>query len=262
MVIYVDIIFLINLIYDYLILNSINVILKRFKTQKKLFYGSLIGSILSFNIFIPIFDNLIVIVLISILMVIISFGYKDFIYFKNNIIYFYMVSVIYGGFIYLINLKFNPLINENLYYERKIFINLIGLLIFAPIVYLLVSSMYKNIKNKKNLIYEVKLVIDKNFYEITGLYDTGNKIKDPYKKRPVILINKKILSCDIKNKSPIYVPCNLINGSVLIKCYKPKILIINNKQVKNCLIGVTDYDYSFDGVDAIISGYIGDEILC
>lgn len=262
MIIYVDIIFIINLIYDYLILNTVNVVLKRFKKQKNIFIGSLIGSILSFNIFFPKLNNIFIIILISILMVLVSFGFKDFIYFKNNIIYFYMISVVYGGFIYLINLKFNPFFNEKIYYEKKILINFIGLLILSPIVYFLIIESYKNLKNKNGLLYQVKVVLNKKLYEITGLYDTGNKVKDPYKNRPVILINKKILSCDINNKSPIYVPCNLINGEVLIRCYKPKVLIINNKVVNNCLIGVTDYDYSFDGVDAIISGYIGDEILC
>lgn len=262
MVIYVDIIFLINLIYDFLILNTVNIVLRRFKRQRRILLGSLVGSILSFNVFLPSLNNIFIIIVISILMVMVAFGYKDFIYFKNNIIYFYMISIIYGGFIYFINLKFNYINNPNLYYERKILINFIGLLIISPIVYFLWLYTFKNIKQKSNNIYQIKLSFGNYLHEISGLYDTGNLIKDPYKKRPVILVNKKILTCDINNKSPIYVPCSLINGSTLIKCYKPNLLVINNRVVNNCLIGVTDYDYSFDGVDAIISGYIGDEIIC
>ena len=262
MIIYVDIIFIINFLYDYLILNSVNVILKRFKKQKYIACGSLVGSLLSFNIFFPKLNNIYIIIFICLLMVLITFGYKNITYFKNNILYFYMVSIIYGGFIYMINLKFNQLNNEAIYYERKIIINFIGLIALSPIVYFLQLYAYKNIKNKVNNYYSLKFSIINTFYEITGLYDTGNLIKDPYKKRSVILVNKKILTCDINNKSPIYVPCNLINGSMLIKCYKPDLLVINNKIINNCLIGITDYDYSFDGVDAIISGYIGDEILC
>ena len=129
MKIYVDIIFLINLIYDYLILNAVNVVLRRNIKQKRLLITSFIGSISSFSIFFPFLNNIFISVLISIIMVLISFGIKDIIYVKNNLLYFYMISVIFGGFLYFINLKFNHYFLPNDIYKAKIIINFIGTLI-------------------------------------------------------------------------------------------------------------------------------------
>ena len=106
MKVYVDVIFLINLIYDFLILNMVNLILRRNIKVKRIFLSSLLGSISSLSVFFPILSNILITLFISFLILIVCFGYKDIIYLKNNILYFYMVSVIYGGFIYLLSLKF------------------------------------------------------------------------------------------------------------------------------------------------------------
>ena len=193
-------------------------------------------------------------------MVIITFGFKDIIYLKNNILYFYMISVIYGGFVYMINLKFNHFYNPNYYYNRKVFINFLGIVFIAPIIYFLYMYSYKNNNAKHKNYYDLKVSLNDKIYSLKAFYDTGNLIKDPYKGRPVILIYKDVLEGDIKNKSPIYVPYNTINSKKLLMCFKPNLLVINNKVINNCLIGLFD-DYLSDGIKAIISGYIGDKIL-
>lgn len=260
MKIYVDILFFINITYDFLILNSVNIVLRRNTKIKKILLGSLVGSISSFSMFIPFLNNIYITILLSIVMLIVTFGFKDIIYFKNNILYFYMISIIFGGTLYLINLKFNHFYNPADIYNRKILINFIGIIIISPIIYFLYIYTYKNnMVNHKNY-YNLKYSLNNKLHELTAFYDTGNLLKDPYKGRPIILINKEILKCDIKNKSPIYVPCNMINNTVLIKCYKPRILIINNHLINDCLIGLWNNTNFKDGVDAIISGYIGDKI--
>lgn len=260
MKIYVDILFLINLTYDFLILNAVNIVLRRNMKIKNIFLGSLIGSISTFSIFIPALNNIFITIILSILMLLVTFKYKDIIYLKNNILYFYMISVIFGGVIYLINIKFNHFINPKDIYDRKVLINFIGIIIISPIIYFLYVYTYKNNKINHENYYKLKYSIDNNIVEINAFYDSGNLIKDPYKGRPIILISKKKLVCDIKNKSPIYVPCNMINNSILIKCYKPSLLIINNHIIDNCLIGLWDNNNFYDGIDGIISGYIGDKI--
>ncbi|MBR5662401.1 MAG: sigma-E processing peptidase SpoIIGA [Bacilli bacterium] len=260
MKIYVDILFFINLTYDFLILNAVNIVLRRNINVYRILFGSLIGSISTFSIFIPVLNNIVITILLSIVMLLITFKYKDIIYLKNNIIYFYMISVIFGGFLYLLNIKFNNFYNIEDIYNRKIIINFVGIIIISPIIYFLYIYTYKNNKVNHNNYYDLKYSIDNKITNINAFYDTGNLLKDPYKGRPIILINKKILTCDIKNKSPIYVPCNMINNNVLLKCYKPNLLIINNHIINNCLLGLWENNTFYDGIDAIISGYIGDKI--
>lgn len=256
MKIYVDIIFFINLIYDFLILNAVNIVLHRCIKVKRLLIASFIGSISSFSIFFKFLNNNYITILISIVMILVAFKCKDIIYFKNNILYFYMISIIFGGFLYLINLKFGSFNN----YNNNIFINFMGIIILGPIIYFLYIKSYKNNLINHHNYYHMKVSLTDKVHELDAFYDTGNLIKDPYKGRSVILINQDILYGDIKNKSPIYVPCNMVNNDILIKCYKPTLLIINNKIINNCLIGLWDKKYFFDGINGIISGYIGDKI--
>ena len=260
MKIYVDILFLINLIYDFLILNLVNIVLRRYVKVKRLFYASLIGTISSFSIFVPKLNNIYITIIISIIMVIFAFGIKDVIYFKNNIIYFYMISIIFGGFLYFVNLKFNHFYTPNDIYQRKMLINIIGIIFYGLIVYFLYIYAYKiNIVHHQNY-YDVKISMDNIIHDIKGFYDSGNLIKDPYKGRPIILISKKVLNGDIKNKSPIYVPCFVLNSSTLLECYKPSLLIINNHVISDCLVGILNNNIFYDGIDAVISGYMGDKI--
>ncbi len=193
-------------------------------------------------------------------MVLITFGYKDIIYLKNNLLYFYMISIIFGGFLYLINIKFNHYYAPNDIYKTKVLINFIGIIIISPIIYFLYLYTYKNNQINHNNYYDLKFSLTDKVYFLNAFYDTGNLIKDPYKGRPVILINRKVLDGDIKNKSPILVPCKMINNSLLIECFKPSLLVINNHIINNCLIGLWENNNFFDGVDAVISGYIGDKI--
>ena len=260
MKVYVDVIFFINLIYDFLILNMVNLILRRNIKVKRLFIASFMGSISAFSIFIPFLNNIFITIIISILMVIIAYGYKDTIYLKNNILYFYFVSVIYGGMIYLFSLNFGNIFKYYYSYEYKIIINFIGIIIGGVITYIYFLYLYKSNNLYQKNYYKLSLSISDKLYNLNSFYDSGNLIKDPYKGRMVILINEDILYGDIKNKSPIYVPVNTIGGLTLLSCYKPNLLIVNNKVIHNCLIALFNNKYFKDNVNAILSGYMGDYI--
>lgn len=257
--VYVDILFLINLIYDFLILNAVNIVLKRNVKVKKILYCSLVGGISAFSIFIPFLSNIYITIMLSVFMVYITFGFKDIIYFKNNLLYFYMIMITLGGFLYFINLKFNNLYNIKDAYNRKVLINFISMVIFGLVIYLLYLYINKYNNNAISNYFDVSICFDEKMYKLNGFYDTGNLIKDPYKNRKVILVDKKIIKSDIRNKSPIIVPCDMVNNHILINCYKPDLLVINNKVINNCLIGLWDKNMH-DGIDVILNGYLGDII--
>lgn len=250
---------MINIIYDYLILSTVNIILKRNVRYKKILLGSFIGSLSIMDIVIPRLNNIYITILLSILMVIITFGFKDLIYVKNNLIYFYMVCTIFGGFVYFVNIKLGKYFINISNYDKKIIINFFCIIFISPFIYFIYVYLYKNNKIKHDNYYQLKVSLNNNLHEVNAFYDTGNLIKDPYKGRCVILIDEDILYGDIKNKSPILVPCHMINNSFILKCYKPNLLIINNKVIDNCLIGLFNAKL-YDGVKGIISGYLGDKI--
>ena len=92
MTVYIDLVCIINFIYDFLILLTVSFTLKR---NRKIYYyilSSLIGVLSIFLLFLKI-NNIVLFllkILISVVMVIVAFGYKSIKYTISNIIYFYM----------------------------------------------------------------------------------------------------------------------------------------------------------------------------
>ncbi|NLA43968.1 sigma-E processing peptidase SpoIIGA, partial [Candidatus Saccharibacteria bacterium] len=104
-IIYIDLVILINFIIDLLLLISVDLLLKRKTKFKRIIIASLLGSISTLLLF-YINNNFILLLfklLISILMVVIAFKYETFNYFKDNIIWLYILGIILGGTIFLLN---------------------------------------------------------------------------------------------------------------------------------------------------------------
>ena len=83
--------------------------------------------------------------------------------------------------------------------------------------------------------------------------DTGNNLVDPYKKRPIILVNYEKIKKYITNKKELLVPYNSINNNGLLRCIKVLKIEIDNKEYKNVLVGLSMNNISIDGIDCILS---------
>ena len=102
MTIYVDIVLLINFIMDLYILSGVKFLLKLDTKIIRILFGAIIGSLSTFLLFFNLSTTLLNVfkIIISIIMILVSFGkYKFF----ERIFYMYIVSIILGGSIYLIN---------------------------------------------------------------------------------------------------------------------------------------------------------------
>ena len=108
MIVYLDLVFLINYFFDCLLLILVNITLKRNISLKRILLTSLLGELCLIGIFLNnIFFLLIFKILLALILIIVCFKYKDILYTLNNLLYFYMGSVILGGFVY--SLKINKL---------------------------------------------------------------------------------------------------------------------------------------------------------
>ena len=101
MKIYVDVILFINFSFDLLILLSTSIVLKRKSKFYRLMLGAFIGSLSILFLFINItnLELFIFKIIISIIMILVSFGYKNIKYFGKNILFLYTISIILGGFL-------------------------------------------------------------------------------------------------------------------------------------------------------------------
>ncbi|MBO6145318.1 MAG: sigma-E processing peptidase SpoIIGA [Bacilli bacterium] len=238
MKVYLDYIFLINYIFDFIILLSTSLILKRNIKFYRILFGALIGSITILELFIPMnkLELIMYKFFISILMIIFTFNFNNIRYFFKNLYYMYLISIILGGFITFINNNFNKL---------NIFIYI---LLSITLIYIYIKNI-KELKTNYNKYYKVDIYYDNKIIKLNAFLDTGNKLIDPYKKWPVILVKEKYIKCD----KYLYIPFNTISSKGLLKCIKiDKIYIENIGYRKKLFVGLTN-NINIDGIDCILN---------
>jgi len=246
MTIYIDLLFILNFIYDGLVLLTVSVTLKRNISFKRILLGSLIGGISIFLIFIPINKYLLFIlkILAGLLMTLVTFKYKNLKYFINNTIYLYMCSVILAGFLYFLKIEFSDLSY------------LISLSIAPVILYLYIKEQ-KKLKKVVNYYKDILITLKNNYVlEVTGFIDSGNKLKDPITNKYIILINKNKLNGIYNIRSPMYVPIKTVNSTSLLECISIKNIIIDNKIYTDYLLGLSDTFNGFDGVECLLNYHL------
>ena len=250
MIIYIDLVILINFIIDTLLLISVDLLLKRKTKFRRIIIASLLGSLSTIMLFL--FDSNIILLLfkliISILMVIIAFKYQSFKYFKDNLFWLYIISIILGGSIYLLNDQI-ALVNNGLAFSKNGFkINIILLIIITPIILYKYLQYQKSFKNTYSNYYDVDIYYMGEKVSATGFLDTGNKLIDPYFGRPIILVNKELIKQDVNT---FFVPYHVINNQGLLEVFKPEKITVNKKTTKKVLIGLADV--SLNGVKIILN---------
>lgn len=253
MKIYLDLVLFLNFAFDFLLLSSVSIVLKRNIKINNIIIGAFIGSLSIILLFIKIsnFTLFILKILISVLMIIVTFKYKNIKYFIKNISFFYMSSIILGGFLYFFNIQFSYKNNGLVFYHDKLSINFIVLILLSPLITYTYIKQCKSLKNNYNYYYKIEIYYKNKIQKINSFLDTGNKLVSPYNKSPVILVNKKI----IKNidDNYIYIPYSTVNSQNILKCIKvDKVIIEGIGERKNVLVGLTD-DIRIDDVDCILN---------
>ena len=252
MKVYLYVIFLTKLIFDFIILLSTSLILKRNKKIYRIIFGSLFGSFTLLILFIRMnsIELFIYKLIISIFMIIITFGYKDIKYFFKNIYYMYLISMILGGFLTFIN---NSLSNHNeglLFINSNVKLNIFISIILSIILLISYIKQIKQLKTNYNKYYKVNIYLNKKIISINAFLDTGNKLISPYNGYPIILVNKDLIDGNYKY---LYVPYNTISNNSLLKCIRVNKIDIDGIGIREkLLVGLTD-NINIDGVDCILN---------
>lgn len=237
MTIYIDLVFFINLIMDFYILSGVKFLLKLQTKLYRIILGSIIGSSSILLLFLKLntLELNIYKILISIIMTYVTFGKNKFF---NKLFYLYIISIIVGGSLYLINDSLGYKVDSFIFINNGYSINLIILLIISPLIIYLYIKEFLKFKKKINTTYNVIIKIKNKIINIEAFLDTGNKLIDPYFHRPIILLNKKYIN--LKKHKIIYVPFNSLNNNGILKCIIPEYILIDNKKYDKCLIGISE----------------------
>ena len=243
MKIYIDLLIIINFFFDLTILTCVDVLLKRNTTFKRIVLASLIGEISIVSIIYKIGFTLVLV--LSILMSIIAFKYKNIKYTIINVLYFYLVCTLLGGFIYFLTNQFQI----DLVYSLRYLL----IIVFSPLVLVGYYLLAKNIKDTYNNLYHIKIEYDKYVFNGNGFLDSGNTLTFNGKK--VVLIEKKYIQYQRLKLLPIIY--NSLNYTGIVFCFKPKSCFINNKEYTDVLIGLSDKSFNIDGAEVLLNAKLG-----
>lgn len=134
--------------------------------------------------------------LLSVIMVYLAYNAKNIKNLAKQIVMFYLVSFVFGGcaFALLYFIKPQEIIMQNgMYvgtYPLKIALlgGIVGFTITA-IAFKVVKSKFR----KKDMFCEIEIYLNEKSIRTKAIIDTGNMLKDPITRMPVIVVQKNIL---------------------------------------------------------------------
>lgn len=241
MVIYADILILVNFLVDFFLLEAARLILRRSVKTGRMLLGAAVGGIGSLYIFLPVesrvFD-LIFRIIVSAVGTLTAFGFGGFKRFIKANLVLLAVSCGYGGIMTFLWRIFSPkgmaVINSVVYFNISPLV-LIGVTVGAYIIWTIIFGHFSRTA-KCSEDCSVTLFADGHTADFKAILDTGNSISDNFGKSEIIVADRSVAvslfgNCDTEENvrlRPRYriVPCRTVSGSDLLegfRCDKAKI---------------------------------------
>ncbi|NRG25667.1 sigma-E processing peptidase SpoIIGA [Bacillus circulans] len=209
MAIYLDVIWLLNFLFDSLLLYLTGILLKKKIIHWRILLGGLIGSLIilfSITPLSPYTNHPISKLLFSIVMVATAFGYKRFRTYIQALMIFYLATFLIGGTLigahYFIQFDFD-LSSSVLLASIKGFgdpISWLFVLLGFPIAW---YFSRRNVEGMEVTKIQYEQIIDVIFqvggkeFSIKGLVDSGNQVYDPISRLPVMFVSLKNIEKDM-----------------------------------------------------------------
>lgn len=206
MTVYLDIVLIENLCMNYIILFATGYILKAKVKHLRLIISALIGgiySILAYSEILEIYSNIIMKVILSIVMVYVAYKAKNVKILFKQLIIFYLTSFVFGGCSFALLYFIKP---QDILMKDGVLIGTYPLkiaLLGGIVGFTITTIAFKVVKHKlsKNDIYcEIEIFLGNNSVKLNAMIDTGNMLKDPITRIPVIVVEKDILYGIIPDK--------------------------------------------------------------
>ncbi len=263
MVIYIDYIFIENMILNYLILYETSCMLRKKHKIYKNIISSLLGTVyVCVLIYFKIHELQYVIskLLLSIIMVYIFFTPKLLKEYIKQIACFYFITIISTGTYLTVIQLFNIELNK---VGLKVLVYLVGILIIK-IIQKETIRFRKSKRKKERFIFDVMLPEAKGYSRYKGFIDTGNTAIDYNTGKPIFFIDKNKFKND-KNCKKVRTNIQTINGTSSINGYEiDGIRILNNeKEIKiNAIVCNSEYKLENSlGFDMILNYEVYEELM-
>lgn len=199
MTIYLDVIFLENLILNFLILYAVGIETKSKVKFVRIVVSSVVGSaytVLLYMINNDFFHSIIMKILLSLVMNYIAYKTNKIKEILKKIVYFYLTSFVFGGgalaLIYVVNTGKISIHNGVISGKYTLLTIMIGVIV-SFIVIIISFKLIKNKITKKDLVCNIKIIVNDKQIQTKALIDTGNFLKEPITNIPVIVAEHKLL---------------------------------------------------------------------
>ncbi|TYP54934.1 sigma-E processing peptidase SpoIIGA [Thermosediminibacter litoriperuensis] len=200
MVIYFDVVFIINFLMNFTILWLVKLILKLNAGNLRFVAGALLGNLFLLEVFFPTGALLQTIpgkIIVSILMVLIAFYPLSFSEFIKALGFFYFVSFMVGGGAFALFY----LINAERAFTGSLLVNNISvpwwiLLVSSAFLFVFFKFMWPliyRILSRDSFIVPMTILFGERQFKIKALIDTGNDLRDPISNYPVIIVEFSVL---------------------------------------------------------------------
>lgn len=190
--VYVDIVLLENIWMNTIILLATGMWMKKKNRIKRILLASFLGAmfvLLTYGRAFSSFQNSIFKIVLSVIMVQIAFPTRKKQELLQGVILFYLVSFLFGGctLAWSFAMQQNQIKNGVWQIQTSLFPVLtsaaVGLLLWNVAMIIIQ-------KKEKKRIYDLELYFRGNKKKVKAFFDTGNALKDPITKEPVIILEE------------------------------------------------------------------------
>lgn len=199
MTVYLDVVFIENIIMNYIILYGTAVIAKVIPKHVRLILASGVGAlyaIVAYLSILKIYSCIVLKVFLSVIIVYIAFNSQNIKIMFKQLLLFYLTSFVFGGvaFFLIYIVKPQDIIMRNGVYVGTYPLKIAFLGAFLGFIVTILSfKIIKTKLSKKSLLCNAIISINKKQIETVAMIDTGNLLKDPISNTPVIVVEHTLL---------------------------------------------------------------------
>ncbi len=241
LIVYVDILVILNTLVNYFILLAIRKITHSYTKRWRIALGAFVGGLSSLLLFLEHLNIIMTFlkILSGVLMIVTTFGIKPFKQFLKRFFFLFAITFLFGGVTYAIYIFFDKdvLIYSNgiIYFD----VDMTFLVICSVISYFVITliTKYTDKKSSKNKEYYITIENNGKSVSRTGLMDTGNNLREPFSDYPVIIVDKSIFNQLYTSETTRIIPVSTVNGESIIRAFKPQKVIIGDFITDKVYIG-------------------------
>lgn len=268
--IFVDVLFIINFIIDYILLSVTAFFAKKMPSVFKMCLSSSVGALFSAVMFFMPQNSLVTLfvsVTVAFLMVFLAFGTKRASTLIKNTATFFLISATLSGvgFSVVFSGKLSQTaVNNGIFYADINAYTLLLVFVISVFIIHTTTGYIKKQKIKSQYIYNI--TIEKNGRSVsdTALFDTANFIRDPISQKSVLiaewqsvspLFEENAVTDAIVNnpKDFLYIACSGIGGNTGMYAFSPdKVTSAEISFFEPVLVAITEMSLDKDGDYRII----------